>query len=75
MKTIEQKVKDIVKDGIESKRDNQNVKNFEKANNEFKTLVEKGITEHRGNNLLSVEDTHLNRNTFNVASTQGRLNA
>jgi len=66
MKTIEQTVKKIIKNENEFHKDNPNIKSFQKANDEFKSLIEKGIVEPRGNNLLSVDETHLNRSCFNA---------
>ena len=67
MKTIDQKVKEVIKEEGIIQKNNQNVKNFQKANDEFMLLVKKGITELRGNNLLSIDEAHLNQNSFNAS--------
>lgn len=65
METIEQKVRESLKNTVFA--GDKEVEEFEKANQKFEELIEKGLIKKRGNNLLSVADAHVKRQAwFNV---------
>lgn len=60
-KKLEQTLKNVSKD-FET---NKEVKEFEKALENFKDLVSKGIAKKRGNNLISITESHRNIESIN----------
>ena len=70
MEKIEQKVIDTVKDLEKSMAADKKYLELEKANQDFKKMVAKGLIKERGNNLLSpAEITTKIRGFFNVKRT------
>ncbi len=65
MITIEQQVRDLIKNESSQHKSDKELKDFMEANIKFNEMVEKGLAKRRGNNLLSIEDGHLKRYTFN----------
>lgn len=63
---IEIKLKETLQTQEEKFHDDPQFKEFEKANEEFKNLIQKGIIKERGYNLLTIESAHLNDFHFNV---------
>lgn len=68
MGTIEKKMIETIKAETEKFENDPKVKEFEKANSEFKALIKEGIVKERGYNLLTVESAHLNGVHFNATS-------
>lgn len=54
MKTIDKKVKEILSKNKSFEK--EQLKEFEAVTKEFNRLVEKGITKHRGYNLMAIGD-------------------
>ena len=70
METLEKKVIDTVKDLEKSMAADKKYLELEKANQDFKKMVAKGLIKERGNNLLSpAEITSKIRGFFNVKRT------
>lgn len=65
MGTIEKDLLEVVAKESEKFINNPILKKFDIANNNFKALVEKGIAKKRGNNLMSIEESQLNRFLIN----------
>ena len=68
---MESKIESLIKDSlalVENKfKEDSKVKQFEKSKADFKELVNKGLVNERGNQLLSPSDpTPLHRTPFNV---------
>lgn len=40
--------------------------NLQKAYDEFKELIDKGITKQRGNNLMPFDEKHLHKSRYNA---------
>jgi hypothetical protein len=67
METIEKQVKDQIESLNEKFAQEENVKEFEKTNDQFEELVSKGVAKKRGYNLLSATDAHIkNQVWFNA---------
>ncbi len=67
MESIEKQFLESVESLKKKFAGNDQVKAFEKTNEQFKELVEKGIVKKRGHNLLSPADAHVkNKVLFNV---------
>lgn len=60
-KKLEQTLKNISKEFKTDKK----VKEFEKALEDFKDLVSRGIAQKRGNNLISITESHRNIELIN----------
>ena len=74
MEKIEQKLTDMVNDTVKdfekSMAADKKYLELEKANQDFKKMVAKGLIKERGNNLLSSSEiTDKNRGSFNVKQT------
>lgn len=65
MGAIEQQVRNLIKKDLHKHESDQEVKAFIEADRKFQEMVKKGLAKRRGNNLLSIEDGHLKRYTFN----------
>lgn len=65
MSTIEQQVRNLIKKDLHKHESAQEVKAFMEADRKFQEMVNKGLAKRRGNNLLSIEDSHLKRYAFN----------
>ena len=76
MKTIEEKLKKVLKK-TESSINKKQLKEFEEASKKFDELVKNGIITKRGNNQLSITDTHLYHEVFNgsLKSTEFSYNS
>lgn len=66
MGTIEKELIETLKVETEKFQNDPKIKEFEKANSEFKNLVQEGVTKERGYNLLTVENAHLTGVHFNA---------
>jgi len=57
---MESKIETLIKESISLSEHRFNgdstIQNFERSKNEFKELIKKGLTQERGNNLLSISD-------------------
>lgn len=60
METLEAKMQESIKQFSEKFEECVKLKEFEKTSRQFNLLVEKGVVERRGNNLLSISDKNLN---------------
>ncbi len=65
MSSIEQQVRELIRKESGKHEPDSELKAFMKADSMFKEMVNKGMAKRRGNNLLSIEDGHLKRYTFN----------
>lgn len=63
---ITDKLKETLKEQSEKLKDDKKVKEFEEASEEFDKLVESGIISKRGYTLLSIDEAHLRRSSFNT---------
>ncbi len=59
METLEDNLKDCIKELDKKFENSAELKAFEKTNNDFEALVKLGIIKKRGNNLLTSAETHL----------------
>lgn len=67
MESIEKQLMESVETLKKKFAGNEQVKAFEKTNDQFQELVEKGIVKKRGHNLLSPADAHVkNKVWFNA---------
>ena len=69
MSTIEQQVRDLIKKESQKHESDREVRAFMEADHKFQEMVNKGLAKRRGNNLLSIEDSHLKRYAFNSKPT------
>lgn len=65
MGEIEKKVIETIDNQSKKFEDNSVIQQYSEASKEFEDLVKKGYAKHRGNNLLSAENFHLERYRFN----------
>lgn len=59
MESIEKDLKDYIKEYGKKFEGNAELNAYEKINDDFKALVKSGVIEKRGNQLLSIAETHL----------------
>jgi hypothetical protein len=64
MKTLEAKMQESIKQFSEKFEECVKLKEFENTSRQFNLLVEKGVIERRGNNLLSISDENLESQVF-----------
>jgi len=62
---VNQLISTIENESTRFKRDSK-IEDYTKAEKEFSELVKKGFAQKRGNNLLSPEDFHIRRYSFNT---------
>lgn len=67
-KKITESLEEILSKEAQKFIDDPIVKEYEKASKEFDALVDKGLAIKRGYNLLTIENTHLYRISFNSKS-------
>jgi len=67
METLEKRLINTLKIEVDKYKNNSVLKDFEEASKLFDKLVEKGLAKKRGNNLLSKDDFHLKKTSFNTA--------
>jgi len=63
--TIEQELTMAIENSSKKFKDEVLLNQFEKASEEFEKLVSLGIAKRRGNNLISITDTHLHKSNLN----------
>ncbi|CAM3950339.1 hypothetical protein MUGA111182_18855 [Mucilaginibacter galii] len=68
METTTQKLQNLISDEKKSQENINQIKNFQQALENFESLVESGMAKHRGNQLLSIEDSysHTKNYSFNA---------
>jgi len=59
MESIEKDLKDYIKEYGKKYEGNAELNAYEKMNDDFNALVESGVIEKRGNQLLSTAEIHL----------------
>lgn len=63
--SIEKKLEQTLKNVSKEFETDKKVEEFEKALENFKDLVRKGIAQKRGNNLISITESHRNIELIN----------
>lgn len=63
--TIEKKLNEVLVSSTEKFKNSDMLIKFKEASNEFERLVDLGIVTKRGNNLISITDTHLHKLNVN----------
>lgn len=64
--TIVKNIQHILEKESSKYKDDSKIKEYEKAIENYKKLIEKGLTKHRGYNLITIDKAHLKRHSFNV---------
>lgn len=59
MDTLEKNLMDCIKELDKKFENSDELKAFEKTNNEFEELVKQGLIKKRGNNILTTAESHL----------------
>lgn len=67
--SIEKKLKEALVSSTEKFKNSDMLNKFKEASNEFERLVELGIVKKRGNNLISITDTHLHKLNVNKSES------
>ena len=67
MTTTQKKVIDTLNKESEQLKGDKILDQFIEANKEFDELVNKGLVKKRGNQLMSISDSHFNRHVFNAS--------
>ncbi len=65
-KTLDKQVKETITEQSSKFDETQETKDFEKAIEEFERMVESGLVKKRGYTLMTIDDAHLHRATFNT---------
>ncbi|MBN2881741.1 hypothetical protein JXM83_06855 [Candidatus Woesearchaeota archaeon] len=65
MGNLEQSLLETLENEAKKLSDDPKVKEFAKADKDFTELVNKGLASRRGYNLMSVDNIHLRRFSFN----------
>lgn len=66
MGTIETELIELIQQQSDKLKNDPIIKELEKANLEFKALLEQGLVKERGYNLQTVENAHLTTLSFNT---------
>ncbi|WP_269226811.1 hypothetical protein [Flavobacterium eburneipallidum] len=70
--TIEQELTMAIENSSKKFKDEVLLNQFEKASEEFEKLVSLGIVKKRGNNLISITDTHLHKSNLNKPNVKDK---
>lgn len=65
MDNLEKKIIEILDSESKKLENDPKIEDFAEADKEFSDLVKNGFAKRRGNNLLSSEDIHLRKYSFN----------
>lgn len=71
--TIEQELILVIENSNIKLKDEALLNQFEKASEEFEKLVSLGIAKRRGNNLISITDTHLHKSNLNKSELNDKF--